>query len=70
MSPVTYVLGFYITEDDILHSHRREDLKSYIYAIAPIYVLVSLVMTTFQVFMSQSAVVSKVVFLGILHLII
>jgi hypothetical protein len=24
-------LGFYIPEDDILHSHRREILKSYIY---------------------------------------
>jgi hypothetical protein len=27
---VKYELGFYIPEDDILHSHRREDLKSYI----------------------------------------
>jgi hypothetical protein len=25
-----YELGFYIPEDGILHSHRREDLKSYI----------------------------------------
>jgi hypothetical protein len=23
-------LGFYIPEDDVLHSHRRENLKSYI----------------------------------------
>jgi hypothetical protein len=23
-------MGFYIPEDDILHSHRRENLKSYI----------------------------------------
>jgi hypothetical protein len=23
--PVKYELGFYIPEDDILHSHRRED---------------------------------------------
>jgi hypothetical protein len=30
VSPVKYVLGFYIIEDDILHSHRRESLKSYI----------------------------------------
>jgi hypothetical protein len=30
MSPVKYELGFYIPEDDILHSHRRENLKSYI----------------------------------------
>jgi hypothetical protein len=28
MSPVRYELGFYISEDDILHSHRRENLKS------------------------------------------
>jgi hypothetical protein len=26
---VKYELGFYIPEDDILHSHRRENLKSY-----------------------------------------
>jgi hypothetical protein len=25
---VRYKLGFYIAEDDILHSHRRENLKS------------------------------------------
>jgi hypothetical protein len=30
VSPVRYELGFYIQEDGILHSHRREDLKSYI----------------------------------------
>jgi hypothetical protein len=29
VSPVRYELGFYIAEDDILHSHRRENLKSY-----------------------------------------
>jgi hypothetical protein len=28
--PVKYELGFYIPEDDILHNHRRENLKSYI----------------------------------------
>jgi hypothetical protein len=27
---VKYELGFYITEDDILHSHRRENFKYYI----------------------------------------
>jgi hypothetical protein len=27
MFPVKYELGFYILEDDILHSHRRENLK-------------------------------------------
>jgi hypothetical protein len=31
VSPVKYELGFYIPEDDILHSHRREDLKSDIF---------------------------------------
>jgi hypothetical protein len=30
VSPVKCELGFYIPEDDILHSHRRENLKSYI----------------------------------------
>jgi hypothetical protein len=30
VSPVNYEKGFYITEDDILNSHRRENLKSYI----------------------------------------
>jgi hypothetical protein len=30
VSPVKYKLGFYIPEDDILHSHRHENLKSYI----------------------------------------
>jgi hypothetical protein len=27
---VKYELGFYIPENDILHSQRRENLKSYI----------------------------------------
>jgi hypothetical protein len=31
VSPVKYELGFYIPEDDILHSDRRENLKSYIF---------------------------------------
>jgi hypothetical protein len=26
VSPVKYELGFYLPEDDILHSHRRENL--------------------------------------------
>jgi hypothetical protein len=30
VSPVKYELGFYIPEDDILHSHCRENLTSYI----------------------------------------
>jgi hypothetical protein len=29
VSTVKYKLGFYIPEDDILHSDRRETLKSY-----------------------------------------
>jgi hypothetical protein len=29
VSPVKYELGFYIPEDDIRHSHCRENLKSY-----------------------------------------
>jgi hypothetical protein len=29
VSPVKYEMGCYIPEDGILHSHRREDLKSY-----------------------------------------
>jgi hypothetical protein len=33
VSPVKYELGSYIAED-ILHSHRRENLKSYITAIS------------------------------------
>jgi hypothetical protein len=28
VSPVKYELGFYIPEDDILHSHCRENFKS------------------------------------------
>jgi hypothetical protein len=30
VSPVRYELDFYIPEVTILHSHRRENLKSYI----------------------------------------
>jgi hypothetical protein len=29
VSPVRYELGFYIPEDDMLHSRRCENLKSY-----------------------------------------
>jgi hypothetical protein len=29
VSAVRYELGFYISEDDILHSHRLEDPKCY-----------------------------------------
>jgi hypothetical protein len=34
VSHVKYELGFYIPEDDILHSHWRENLKSYIVSVA------------------------------------
>jgi hypothetical protein len=30
VSPVRYELRFYVSEDGILHSHRRENLKFYI----------------------------------------
>jgi hypothetical protein len=30
VSPVKYELDLYIPEDNILHSHRRENLKSYV----------------------------------------
>jgi hypothetical protein len=30
VSAARYELGFYILQDGILHSHRRESLKSYI----------------------------------------
>jgi hypothetical protein len=30
VSRMRYELDLYISEDDILHSHRRENLKSYI----------------------------------------
>jgi hypothetical protein len=29
VSPVKYELDFYIPEDDVVHIHRRENLKSY-----------------------------------------
>jgi hypothetical protein len=31
--PLRHELGFYIQEDGILHSHRRENLKCYILAV-------------------------------------
>jgi hypothetical protein len=31
---VRYELGFYIPEDDILHSHQGENLKSYMEALS------------------------------------
>jgi hypothetical protein len=37
MCPLKYELGFYIPQDDILHSHRRENLKSYTFIVADIH---------------------------------
>jgi hypothetical protein len=34
VSPVKYELGFYIPEDTILYSHRRENLKPYIFFLS------------------------------------
>jgi hypothetical protein len=39
VSPAKYELGFYIPEDDILHSHRCGNLKSYRFII--IYLIAS-----------------------------
>jgi hypothetical protein len=43
VSPVRYELGFYVPEDDILHSPRRENLRAYIsqekYPERPVLVL-------------------------------
>jgi hypothetical protein len=35
VSPVRYELGFYMQEDGILHSHRRENLKFYAICLRP-----------------------------------
>jgi hypothetical protein len=45
--PVKYELGVYIPEDDILHSHRCENLKSYM-------VLICLVVYLHHINMSYS----------------
>jgi hypothetical protein len=58
MSPVRYELGFYIPEDGILHSHRSENLRSYIaltgWALYPIFNLISCEVRT-SLFISQTA---------------
>jgi hypothetical protein len=36
VSPVKYKLGFHIQEDDVLHTHRRENLKSYNLSFDPL----------------------------------
>jgi hypothetical protein len=48
VSPVKYELGSYIPEDGILHSHRRENLKSYIE-----YTLIRLLPLRFQIIAVQ-----------------
>jgi hypothetical protein len=35
VSPVRYELGLYIPDDDILHSHRRENLRSHTLSLCP-----------------------------------
>jgi hypothetical protein len=40
VSPVKYELDFYIPEDDILHSDRRERLKSYTVKLAHLHILI------------------------------
>jgi hypothetical protein len=39
VSPVKYELLFYIPEDDFRHSHRRENLKSYVVPSSRILVI-------------------------------
>jgi hypothetical protein len=39
VSPVKYELGLYMPEDDILHSHRRENLKCQIPLFVPFRLL-------------------------------
>jgi hypothetical protein len=53
MSPVRYELGSHI-RDDILHSHRRENLKSY-KSMKTITEFVRLKITTFQLGDSTNA---------------
>jgi hypothetical protein len=36
MFPVRYELGFYIPQDDILHSHRRENILHSINLLGPV----------------------------------
>jgi hypothetical protein len=47
--PVRYELGFYIPEDDTLHSHRREHLKScIIMKVTSFAVVFSVIMRLFR----------------------
>jgi hypothetical protein len=58
VSPVKYELGFYIPEDDILHSHCREDLKSYKCASYPKVCNVGIIWYVFIFILFQNAAVS------------
>jgi hypothetical protein len=49
VSPVKYELGFYIVEDVILHSHRRDNLKPYIPMFQFRFVLIHFVPKLFRV---------------------
>jgi hypothetical protein len=48
VSPVRYERGFYILEDGILHSYRRETLKSYIVNVHIHIVLISAIFSVQQ----------------------
>jgi hypothetical protein len=37
VSPVRYELDFYVSEDGILYSHRRENLELYIESCSSVY---------------------------------
>jgi hypothetical protein len=39
VSPVRYELAFYIPQDGILHSYRRENLKCYMLEMSSLHVL-------------------------------
>jgi hypothetical protein len=52
VSSVKYELGFYIPEDDILHSHHRENLKSYKFDTYFIYLKV-FVQKIFYILLSE-----------------
>jgi hypothetical protein len=47
VSPVKYELGCNIPSDDILHSHCRENLKSYTDSFVMLYYIPSLLFTNF-----------------------
>jgi hypothetical protein len=50
VSPVRYELGFYIPEDDMLHSDCREHLKSYFVVVVSIFSVLPVVVSFIVVF--------------------